>query len=328
MAFRITAAATICYDSSPASSEALTLKIGIFLSAAVVILFVMLLLLNRGEPATRPTSDSGSAMLALQAVPDNAPSLHTPANPDANGDEAYHRALSFFTEHEKVLGAVNVHDELAEQWGALFVEAAKAGRVSEGFLDKSSSMTPVARGPYSAALQEAPRVVLSRAQTLFDQGHKQRAIEMGRAMWALGLRGYTKNNRANERFLSLWCMEMAHDALRDWLGEDGDEAKALKFWGSHIQTMNRSFKHKYELLMRQGPNIGDVIRIANEDQDPTFRMEATLKLGVLQFAPKNKANLKLMQQTFERNRKDANPLVAKAAAEAQAMTVDQIRRMR
>ncbi len=304
------------------------MKIGIFLSAAVVILFVMLLALNRGPKPTPPTADTSAEMLKLQAVPADAPSLFTPARPQENGDEAFRRALEFYDSHAATLSKGEVDDTLAEQWGRLFIEAAKAGQVSEGFLDKESAMTAAARGPYSGALVDAPRVVLSRAQTLYDKGEQAKAIDMARAMWALGLHGYTRSHRANERFLSLWCMEMAHDALNDWLPKDGPDAQALAYWGERIRTMNRSFKRKYEILMMVSPNIGDIIRMANDDEDPTFRMEATLKLGVLQFNPKTKSNLKLMEQTFADNRKDASPRVVKAAEAAQAMTIEQVRKMK
>lgn len=304
------------------------MKIGIFLSAAVVVLFVMLLLLNRGEPPTPPTKATSADRLKAQTPPADAPILHTPADPDASADAIYEQAWQYFENHRSELTKDTVAGPVAQGWADLFVRAAAAGQVSPGFLDRQTPMTPAASSPIADALYHVGRVVLTRGQTLYDEGRKDEALQIGRAVWALGLRGYTKNVRIRPRFFSLFNMDMSLNALRDWLAEDDPDQKKIARWDDLIRGYNDVFNKKAEMLMTVSPNIGDVIRIARSDEDPTFRLEATLKLGVLQHAPRTRSNLKLMEQTFAANARDKHPAVAEAAKAAAGISVEQVQKMR
>lgn len=302
------------------------MKIGIFLSAAIVVLFVMLLLLNRGEPATKPTAETGPDQLKLIALPGGASSVFKPARPEANGDALWHKALGHFDGHAQTLTSLPVPESAAKAWADLIAAAAEAGQVSERFLDQDTPLRAAAMGKHCDALQHAPVVVLTYGQTLFDQGKKEQAISLAREIWALGYHTYTRNLRLRERFLGLWCLANASDALKSWL--EGDEAVDMEKMDRQINDANKRFEGKFKLLMTVDPNRGDVIRLANHDEDPSFRAEAMLKLGVLKFNPGNKANEKLMMQTFAAGKADKNPHVAAAAAAAEALTLEEMKRMR
>ena len=61
------------------------------------------------------------------------------------------------------------------------------------------------------------------------------------------------------------------------------------------------------------PNISDLIKIAKEDQDPTFRIWASLRLGYALYERGDQGNQKAITAAIEELKLDSNKQVAAAA---------------
>ncbi len=83
-----------------------------------------------------------------------------------------------------------------------------------------------------------------------------------------------------------------------------------------------------EIVKNLRAHVADTVNIARNDEDLTFRVAATLNLGVLKFSPGSKGNDRLIKQTLDELKNDPNPLVAEAAAKAQAVSREEMNRMR
>ena len=290
--------------------------------------FLAMVLFQAGGPVTPPTDATNAAALQVHGVPDNAPPLTglSPANaPPGSADAAARAALDYFNENAGSLVSDKPTTALIDGWIAKLTAAAKAGRLSPGFLDDGAKMEPAAPGKYNDALSAMANIVGGRAIELYEADKKQQAITAYETLWWWGVEGFTSSVRLRNRFLCQFLMGVSHAQLRQW--SEGEETEAMKFWTRTLADLERYWPRKSEMLMILAPNIGDVIRLATEDQDPTFRMEAALKLGVLQFSPKTSSNVRAIQKAMAQAAKDSDPRVAAAAVAAQAMTRDQLQMM-
>jgi len=122
-------------------------------------------------------------------------------------------------------------------------------------------------------------------------------------------------------------MAIQDQALRDLeflYGEmDGDHkgkiAKAKEYRFA-LQDIRDMFGTKLSVLVNQQPNPGDVFRIADEDEDRCWRVQAILLLGVLKFTAPGRGDTRVRKDLIARYLDSDDPLEAAAAKAADAFT--------
>jgi len=82
-----------------------------------------------------------------------------------------------------------------------------------------------------------------------------------------------------------------------------------------------------KILKSLRPQIGDLINIARNDKDLTFRVEATLQLGVVKFNPKTRGNLKAITSAIEDAKASEDPAISAAGNAAEAFTKEEMRKL-
>ena len=80
------------------------------------------------------------------------------------------------------------------------------------------------------------------------------------------------------------------------------------------------------MFATSSPQIGDLINVARYDQDPTFRIAATIKLGIAKFYAGTSSNRLAIQKAIQEARKDSDPLIREAAKLADTTTKQEARR--
>jgi hypothetical protein len=92
--------------------------------------------------------------------------------------------------------------------------------------------------------------------------------------------------------------------------------RVLETWTPKLQTM-----YSPEV------NVADLIRIAEKDQDRSWRIAATLWLGYAKFRPDGQANLASLEAAIDRAKQHDDPQIAEAGRAAEAFTRDDFHRL-
>jgi len=178
---------------------------------------------------------------------------------------------------------------------------------------------------FGQALEGIAEVALNHAHVLAQQGQVDQANQLNRAVWALGQRAYENNVLMYPRYTGLQLMAMAGQQCFEL--PDQDQA-ALTQWSLALQTVRDQWEAKLPLIAGVAPHPGDLVNLALHDEDRTFRIAATLQLGIAKFKPGHRGNLRAIQSAIDAGRRDPDPLIVIAAGKADRLTRDQLHRIR
>jgi hypothetical protein len=308
------------------------MKIGIILSLVLVLILGGFFFIMTYSPADDPTSATKPSALEKVELPTDLPAIveATEVNRDANA--AYAAVFAYYYEHVEDFAknhrVIEDPDEAsATKLTDLLVEASKAGHLTRPFLDGIVPMKPGAE-PVNDPLGIIPQVVLTQAERSYKAGNKAYAIESAKAVWALGERAIRNSVRLYNRRGGLAAILRAAPSLGEWAAEsDPALVDKLNPWSAPLIKLNDAWGKKLPIVRAVRPQIGDLINVAKNDKDLTFRIEATLQLGAAKFNPRTKGNAKAIQRAIDAAKSDADPLVAAAGAAADAFTVQEMRKM-
>ena len=183
-----------------------------------------------------------------------------------------------------------------------------------------------------AATREIKRL---KEQAKFDQAQ---AIAL--SYLALGEQVYNKNIRLRSRRAGLGMMRSALSQMgpiNTARYKDGEIEKEemhqlnakVKAWMDAIADFETPWKAKLKSIDSvANVNTADIIRVANEDRDLTFRIYGTLRLGYALYERGDPGNQQAIKEAIEALKSDSEPLVAKAAAEAESIKRDEYHELR
>ena len=305
------------------------MKLGIIVSLVIVILIGVLGFVSFRGIADPPTAATSAEKLVKISLPTDLGSLYQPTQPTEDATESYAKVIAFYQEHHQPLSEPRPQERFTDPLTDLLIEAMRRGRVQHGFLDQHIPVQPASEPDFGDALEAIPGLVLFRANELYEGGNTQHAVAAVRAVWALGRRAFEQNDRLYVRRWGLPIMIDAGDQLFAWADQtDAIPLEKIQAWASAITEVERAFREKDNIISAAEPHIGDLLNIAQHDQDLTFRVAATLKLGVMQYNPGNRGNQRVILQTLTETANATEPLLAQAGKAAQAVTREQVRKLR
>lgn len=305
------------------------MKLGIILSV-ILLAFILLISVMLGlSPADSPTSLSSAEKLQKASLPADLPPLYISDNPNAVANEKYKAAFDFYRENKRRFDYGDAPVQFNDQLAALLIEGMKAERVVPPLFDNQMAMKPQGDTEFGDALEVVPGIAIQYALTLMDKGDDTYALQVCQAVFALGHRAFLHDTRKYPRQTGLGIMEDSGTLMARFMEKKPELEAPLNAWAKAITAINEKWLPKDQKIISVAkPPVADLIRVAREDQDPTFRVEATLTLGIAKFNAGHKGNLAAINEAIAELKNDPNPMVAQAAASAEAYTVEEMRRLR
>lgn len=308
------------------------MKKGLLISAVLALAFVALVVLIARGTADRPTKRTSAENLKKIALPPGLPIMFTSSQADKDAGEAYLHAISFYDKNRSVFNQGTPPVVLVDQLVQRLIDAKEAGRVPMGFLDQDIPMQPVARPDFDDALEiispppwTLPVVALERADQLMELGRTDRAFLIAQSVWALGQRLFGRNVRLINRLAGLDIMTTASQTMTSMTVMMAEGDKKLAAWDEAIDQVHAQWEPKIDVVRGVTPHIGDLIKLSQSDKDLTFRVAATLHLGVVKFNPRSRGNVRAIRKRIQAAMQSDQPMVARAATVAEGFTRDQLR---
>lgn len=304
------------------------MKLGLIISFVMLAVLSLLgFIASRGvsDPTTTATS---AEKLAQKQLPQQLPPVFLPSIPNGDASRFYTRALDFYRDNHETLQYDAPPKNLGDALVDLLIDAMQCQQVSHGFLDKHLPMQPGAMPDFDDALETIHSIVLLRAEQMYQEGNVAHAILATRAVWALGQRAYDNNTRLYNRVQGLTIMLDAGEKLYPWTGEMGGRTEQhIRDWMKVIHEIDQAWRAKYEQIAKIRPHVADLVNIAENDQDTTFRIAAVLKLGVAKFKPGGRGNKRTIMAAIEQAKSASDPLLVQAGIAAAGLTAEQMRRL-
>lgn len=316
------------------------MKWGIIGSLGVVLLLVLFYVATRQHPdaPTRRTEPS-------KLTPAPMPTGLTPAwdidDPEASFADAMKAYLTLATSSARQLEMSPVPESVGSALVNRLIAAKNAGKVdSLAFLDEKVPLKPHAE-PEGIPLNKAMFAVVEQANLATKRGDTTRAKRIGESLMAVGTRLFAGCKRYYNRQIGLEMFNQGFSIVSVEAADDKELEAKLRPWFDWRNKVNDAWSLKIGRIIRSatpdvmeelgGPKfkrIGDLIRLAKEDQDPMVRVEATLGLGLAKFNPGSKANEKAVEQAIKDLQADPNADVARAAKAAEDYTLEEYKRLR
>lgn len=304
------------------------MKLGFILSLIFVLFLGLLGFFAFRGVADPPTSATSISKLAKRELPSNLRALFIPNIPNGDASRTYGKILDLYQDRREDFNVDLPSREVTDQLVSLLISAMQQERVETGFLDEHIPIQPGATPDFHDALELLPGLALMRADEAYEEGRKPDAIRITRAVWAFGQRAYQNNVRLYNRLQGLTIMLDTGDMLLPWTVEMGTiDSQSIREWMKVIDEIDQVWQSKYELLASLRPRMGDLLHIAKEDQDTSFRVAATLKLGLAKFNPGGRGNKRVIDDIIEKAKAHSDPLMVQAGIAAAALTKEQMRKL-
>lgn len=308
------------------------MKLGIILSVVIVLVLAAVLFFTTQGVADLPTGATRGDKLEKVSLPPGLPRIVEPGDPTIEASRAYDKVFALYTERRKDFDRDPVPPMLADQLTGLVIDALPAGKFSEGFIDEFVPVNLLDEIEFREALEVVAEVVGKRVSTAIEKGDIPYAAKASYGLWAMGQRLFEHTVRMHNRRNGLIMMKTAGAKLAtiaDKLPERPKLGAELGEWATALQKIEAAWNDKLKIiLVPETPSVADLAHIARDDKDPSFRVEAMLYLGVAKFNPKSPANKRMVLKTIKDGMSDPDPLIAKAATAADAMTKEEMRKMK
>jgi hypothetical protein len=303
------------------------MKLGIFISIAIVIAFVLILVAANSGAPDAPTADTAPDKLTAVALPADLP-VAIPAN-DRDATTAYRQAFAAVDEIDRLLKRGSAKDlkvqAALEHLADKMIDAASAGAVDEGFLERNMPLKPMARPENEKAIMSLGPLLLPHAVELYQQGNPARALLIAKAAFVFGHRAFAANRQLLPRFYGLALMQMALQLLADDPDQLQGGKDTLQAWTTALREAHNLWEPKVRKILSLDANIGDLLRLARQDQDESFRIAAILRLGMQQHNARTGPNRSAIQDLLADLAQSGNPDESAAAKAAQAYSRDEYR---
>jgi hypothetical protein len=209
----------------------------------------------------------------------------------------------------------------------MLVEAADAGRFSAVFVDEDIPMAPFEKVERQEQPGRLAREAYHHARALFRDDRKADSADTGVAIMLFGKRLFQDSRRLPNRLAGLQIMQSEGLRVLNTLPDEvPGGAETVNAWKDALSEIESLWKPKItKVVQSTAPQIGDLVRIAKEDEDVAFRVAATLQLGVAKFNPQKLGNEALIEEAIEQLQEDEEPRVREAAEAAEAFTREELR---
>jgi len=313
------------------------LKIALAIASMIVLAVVGLFVLKQREPidhASEATSEQ-----KLQAVVLNEATLPAIFQGEAEGPDAAGGFDALLAVADEVGPRVTGGDaeqrtEASAAVCTAMVEAVHHGPFDDGFVD--AHIDP--GGVFTDPLRQQFHIITVSADayfwTLLDEGRLDEADALARAQFELGRRVMGQNVRLRGRQRGMRLMQTGLSqvaAAARARHEDGqlDDAQlaettqAVDDWQQAIEVVDSAWKEKLATISSAKPNVADLVRVADLDEDRTFRVFATHQLGYARYERGERGNQRLIAEAIGRARESDDPLIKAAGIAAGSMTREQ-----
>jgi len=303
-------------------------KLGVGLSVLLLVIVAGIGTVTHRGIADFATSATRSELLVKAQLPSHLVPIFVSEQAAEDATVIYTKILTVYRDNLAELSQEQPPDVLLERLTDLVLQAMERGQVKQGFLDQYIPVEPGAQPRFRDALEVVPYLVLGHASQLFSEGQQERSVQAIRAVWALGQRAFEKNDRLSNRWHGLRIMADTCEQLDRLSGQtELVNAKHVQAWAQVLQAIVKKWGDKYKLIAKTKPHIGNLINIAQQDQDVTFRIAAILKLGVVKFNPGSTGNKRAIIDAIDQEINNPHPLIAQAAQAANALTLEQMRHL-
>jgi hypothetical protein len=298
----------------------------VIMSASLVVMAVAVSIhLRTGEVSTSVT---GGDALRKQTLPDPVAGLTLPSNPEADAAAVYEELIRLVGEHPDALPGTREQDDLIAGVSALLVQAAGAGRVQQGFIDRHIPVEIGALPDFDDAVETAYELAIKESARRYTREDPQGARELAVAVWVLGERMFRHNDRLYGKVVGLDMMESAGAILYEISADDPTiDGEALASQSAAITGIRRAWQPKLEVMLGVTPPIGDLVNIAMNDEDRMFRVEATLRLGIFKHAAGSGGNRRMILRSIDQAIDSDDPMISEAGRAAAALTLEEKRRL-
>ena len=303
------------------------MKLGWYISIGAVLVMLIALAVSLTGYPDPPTSATGPQRLAKIDFPADLPAMFVPDAADTDAATLYEQALLTYDNRRSAFEQGRITGSQVEAMGDTLVEAMHAGKVRHGFLDQYIPLEVGGEPTNRDALEAVAVQVLDHSIGRYERGETAEAIDATRAVFVLGLRAFTHNDLLYPRYTGLRIMNTAGQQLYNWAGDESVDADRLVRWAEALDAVQNAWEPKVQIVMAVRPHIGDLLNLAQHDEDLTFRIAAIHRLGIIKFAPRHRGNRRAIGRALDQAMEDENPLISNAAHAANALTRDEMRRL-
>lgn len=313
---------------------------GIWVGSAISLAVLAFLCLafffkNQPDPPDRPSGAITTETLAKQTLK----TAGLPKLGDAPGGDGSLETL--ITEAKAVSNFITAGgpkiDEKAEKSKPVIqaLHGAAASDMDKGILDSKIPAkyfdSPEVQKNFSAVGAAVRVSILNH----IDQIEFDKADAITMSYVELGQKIFENNTRLKSRERGLAVMESGlswADKINKARYEDGeidqDELKKrnekVKEWNRAVSAVRNAWKDKLRPIesvssKKRIPNTADLVRVAKEDEDLTFRIWAARRLGYALYERGDLGNQKVIKAAIEELKGDSNKQVAAAAADGESI---------
>lgn len=211
----------------------------------------------------------------------------------------------------------------------LVLAAAEAGSVSGDFLDDTTPIEPRGKPQFGASMKSVCQAAMVYASYLnMNEIDKDKARAGGKAVWAMGYQMFDRAVRLPVRIEGMELMRAAITAYYPWAPDGSQMDATLNDWIDELEKIDRKYwRPKQEVIYSLEPNVGDLLNIAYDDEDPSFRVEAVLTLAWVKWNPRSKGNGRAVSTAIDKLKNDPDPMVKKAAKVVDEFSEDDLMRL-
>lgn len=310
------------------------MKVGMAISALILLLIGGALYLKlQPEPADKPSGAITETNLAKQTLKSDLPDL----GQAPGGSGSFSELLSTIASAKGVMRAGGYDDEKQAKAREIVqaLHGAAASEIPANAMDakipeKRFESPEVKRDLQVLGSAIRMRVDAHLADVEFDQAQ---AIAL--SYLKLGKQVFERNVRLKSRQRGLAMMRSALSTMgrinraryddgaidKDQLTEAND---LIMQWNNAIKAVNDVWNSKLETIesvnqAKNIPNTADMIKVANEDEDLTFRIFAARRLGYALFERGEKGNQNAINEAIEALKSSDEKQVAAAAKAGQSI---------
>lgn len=274
-----------------------------------IIAIVALAMWGTVDPLTQGSRDE---ILADHSLGDSVPTVVV-ANDSGDAATDYHEAIEYFIANYNDLRSKTPSTIRVAHLARLLLRASDKAKTTDGFADHYVPVQPSAKPQYYNAPVRIADLLLNRAASKTDAKGKREML----SVWVFGRRLYEHNIRIYPRQAGIGIMQNVSITYSKQYGENDSAAKKMAQWIPKLDELSRDWDEKMKAIHVMHPSIGDLVHIADDDQDKGFRIEALLEMGRVQWMTNGHANLSALHNCMERyaHSDDAQFVAAAHAAE-------------
>jgi len=307
------------------------MKIAISMSVFIVAIIAVVLLVKTNTPADKATGVSSEENLKKVELASGLPELFTQDADLASDDASLVTLFEDAAEAERyVTGGVDSDTRVEKSIPVCeaLIAAVHSGGFTSGAFDDMLSNDHNKFRDLLLTITEAANAVVDRC---IEDGEIEQADRIARARFELGRRMYAGSLMLKARELGLDVMRKGlsqismvaraseEEGLSDEAERNAVNAQA-QAWQDAIAALIQAWSPKLDVIRRAKPNPADMIRIAELDEDRSFRIYATRLLGYAKLERGEPGNQRIINEAIERAKGSDDPLVAAAGEAAAAMT--------